>query len=97
MRTFALTLLLALASPAVASAPRQLSLPVGRTMTLAMPNLVSQVRVNDPGLVEVKTTGRNVTFVALTRGTTEAVVTTIEGEHRFKIYVAADKYALPYQ
>lgn len=84
------------ASVAAADGPRQLSLPVGHTMTLAMPNRVASVRVDDPGLVEVKTSGRHVTLVARTKGTTQAVVRTVDGEHRFRIYVAADKYALPY-
>lgn len=90
-----LTLFL-LATVALASTPKQLSMPVGHTVTLSMPNLVSKVRLDDPSLVEVTTTGRKVTFLALTRGTTEAVVKTVDGEHRFKIYVAADKYAMPY-
>jgi hypothetical protein len=95
MRAFIFTLFL-LATVALASTPKQLSLPVGHTMTLSMPNQVSQVRLDDPSLVEVTMTGRKVTFLALTRGTTEAVVKTVDGEHRFKIYVATDKYALPH-
>lgn len=85
-----------LSTVAIASNPRkQVSLPVGHSMTMAMPANVTSVRVDDPSLVEVKRQGRKVTLVALSKGSTEATVMTAEGEHHFRVYVAADKYALP--
>ncbi len=80
----------------MASTPKQINLPVGHTTTLSMPSTVSTVKVDDPALVEVKKDGRKVSFVARTQGNTQATVMTSDGEVRFRIYVAADKYALPY-
>lgn len=90
----ALVMMLLVASIAAAT-PKKLSLPVGHSMTMAMPNNVKSVRVSDPSMVEVKHTGRRVTLVARSRGLTEATVTTTDGEHQFRVYVAEDKYALP--
>lgn len=83
-----------LATLAVAS-PKRVSLPVGHSMTMAMPGLVKSVRVTDPKLVEVRQQGRKVTLVALSKGSTEAVVKTSDGETTFSVYVAEDKYAMP--
>jgi Flp pilus assembly secretin CpaC len=92
-----LTLVSALISAlAVASTPKQINVPVGHTTTLSMPSPVSAVKVDDPALVEVKKDGRKVSFVARSQGNTHATVMTSDGEVRFRIYVAADKYALPY-
>jgi Flp pilus assembly secretin CpaC len=84
-----------LAAPAFANPLKQISLPVGHSMTMAMPAPVTAVEVSDPSLVEVRREGRKVTLVALSRGNTEATVKTADGEHRFRVYVAIDKYALP--
>lgn len=100
MKRFALVLFAAslVSTLAVASSPKekQVALPVGHSMTMAMPAAVTGVRVNDPALVEVRRQGRKVTLVALAQGSTEATVTTAEGSHRFRVYVAADKYAMPH-
>jgi Flp pilus assembly secretin CpaC len=84
-----------LSTVVVASPRKQLALPVGHTMTMAMPSQVTSVRVTDPSLVEVKRQGRKVTLVALAKGSTEATVMTTEGPTTFSVYVAVDKYALP--
>lgn len=85
-----------LSTVAFASSPRkQVSLPVGHTMTMAMPGVVTSVQVVDPSLVEVKRQGRKVTLVARAQGSTDATVNTSEGTLHFRVYVAADKYALP--
>ncbi|MBE2252779.1 MAG: pilus assembly protein N-terminal domain-containing protein [Myxococcus sp.] len=89
-------LAVAVASPAVFASPKKrVALPVGHSMTMAMPSNVTSVKVTDPSLVEVKRHGRKVTLVALAQGSTEATVTTSDGPQTFRVYVAADKYALP--
>lgn len=94
MRLF---LLLALGLSAVAFAgSKQLSLPVGHSTTVSMGSSISKVTVANPNVLEAKRDGRRVTFVARAAGTTEATVRTADGELHFKIYVAADKYGLPY-
>lgn len=85
---------LVLGSVAIAS-PKRLAIPVGHSMTMAMPGMVKSVRVADPKLLEIRQQGRKVTLVALSKGSTEAVVKTSEGETTFSVYVAADKYAMP--
>lgn len=97
MKPFALLCAATLASTVVASPAKQkqVALPVGHTMTLAMPAPVKSVRVSDPTLVEVKREGRKVMLFARAKGNTEATVTTSEGAHVFRVYVAEDKYALP--
>lgn len=87
----AATLLAALAF----ASPKRVALPVGHTMTMAMPGTVKSVRVADPSLVEIKQQGRKVTLVARAKGSTEATVRTSEGETTFSVYVAEDKYAMP--
>jgi Flp pilus assembly secretin CpaC len=98
MKPTALALAAALlfASFVQAAQPRQLAFPVGYTTTVAMPAPVAQVTVADPGLLEVKREGRKVVLVGLEAGRTEVVVRTVEGEQRFSVYVAKDKYAMPY-
>lgn len=87
---------LSLAPLALAAQPQQLAMPVGTTTTVAMPAPVSKVTVEDPALLEVKKQGRKVIFVGRETGRTEVVVQTVDGELRFSVYVAKDKYALPY-
>jgi Flp pilus assembly secretin CpaC len=95
MKLIALTLMLA-ASSALASVPQKLALPMGHTTTISMPSAVSKVTVGDPSKVEIHKQGRKVTLVALDKGTTEATIKTQDGVHKVSIYVAADKYAMPY-
>ncbi|MCU0697521.1 MAG: pilus assembly protein N-terminal domain-containing protein [Myxococcaceae bacterium] len=96
MKPVLLALTLFVAPAALASPRKQVALPVGHSMTMAMPGTVTSVRVDDPSLVEVKRVGRKVTLVARAQGSTDATVLTSEGEHHFRVYVAADKYALPH-
>jgi Flp pilus assembly secretin CpaC len=95
MKLFALAVLLT-ASLAFASAPQKLSLPLGHSTTLSLPAEVSAVKVSDPSKVEIKKQGRKVTLTALEKGTTEATIKTKDGVTKVSIYVAADKYAMPY-
>lgn len=83
-------------SLAFAGMPRQLNMPVGQTTTVSMPAPVSKVTVADPSLVEVTQRGRQVIFVGRATGSTEVTVSTVDGETHLRIYVAADKYALPH-
>jgi Flp pilus assembly secretin CpaC len=95
MKLFALIALLA-APVAAAAAPHKLSLPMGHSTTLSLPSEVSKVSVGDPSKVEIKKSGRKVTVVGLQKGTTEATIRTRDGVTKVSIYVAADKYAMPY-
>jgi len=96
MRSLALTILTALTFALPAFAGQRVALPVGSTTTLSLPAPVSKVHVKNPKLVDVSTHGRRVTIVALEKGSTEATVKTKEGDVKFSIYDAQDKYALPY-
>lgn len=96
LRSLALTIA-CLALPALADGPKQVSLPVGHSTTLALGAAVSKVTVDTPGLVEVRREGRRLTLVGLAQGATEATVQTRDGgQLRLRIYVSADKYGLPY-
>jgi Flp pilus assembly secretin CpaC len=95
MRSFVLALML-FALPALASVPQKLAIPMGSSTTLSLHSKVSKVTVSDPSKVEIRKAGRKVTLVALESGTTEATIKTKDGVHRVSIYVAADKYAMPY-
>ena len=88
-------LLVLLSTVALAGQPRQLNMPVGHTTTVSMGSPVSKVTVSDPSRVEVSQRGRQVTFVGLSTGSTDVTVMTADGETHLRIYVAADKYALP--
>lgn len=95
MKLLALTSFL-FAAVALASTPQRLSLPVGNSTTLSLPSTVSKVSVGDPSKVEIKKSGRKVTLTGLEKGTTEATIRTKDGVTKVSIYVAADKYAMPY-
>ena len=90
----ALMMVVLFALPALAN-PRKVALPVGHSLTMAMPSPVTSVEVSDPSLLEVKRDGRKVTLVARAQGNAEATVMTARGPHHFMVYVAADKYSLP--
>jgi Flp pilus assembly secretin CpaC len=98
MKLAALTVAAALfAAPfSLAASPQQLAMPVGSTTTVTMPAPISRVTVEAPGLVEVKKRGRELILVGRETGRTQLVVHTLDGELRFSVYVAKDKYALPY-
>jgi Flp pilus assembly secretin CpaC len=96
LRALALTVV-CLAGPALGGGPKQVSLPVGHSTTLALGAPVSKVTVEDKRLVEVRREGRRLTLVGLAKGATEVTVETSDGAQlRLHIYVAADKYGLPY-
>jgi Flp pilus assembly secretin CpaC len=96
MRRFLLTVLTVCSLSLPALAGQQVALPVGHSTTLSLPAPVSKVQVDNPKLVEVQTKGRRVTFVGLEVGRTEVTVKTKDGDVKVSIYVAQDKYALPY-
>jgi Flp pilus assembly secretin CpaC len=94
VRLFATSLLIS--TLAFAEAPKQVNMQVGHTTTLSMPAAVSAVKIDDPSLVEVKTQGRKVSFVARAKGNTDVTVQTADGPVRFHVYISGDKYGLPY-
>jgi hypothetical protein len=61
-----------------------------------LPDEVSSVTLSSPSKLEVKKSGRKVTLLGVEKGTTEATIRTAGGTTKMSIYVAADKYALPY-
>src|SRR5262245_5879965 len=95
MKLFTLAALLT-SSLAFAAAPQKLNVLLGHHTTLSLHTEVSKVSVSDPSKVEIKKQGRRVTLVGLEKGTTEATIRTREGVTKMSIYVAADKYAMPY-
>ena len=95
MRHSLLAVALSLSGLAFAAAPKQLNMPVGHTTTVSMSAPVSKVTVADPSLVDVTQRGRQVVIVGRTTGSTDVTVLTADGETHLRIYVAADKYALP--
>lgn len=92
---FTMALVLAVSSLAFAGGPKQVNMPVGHTTTLSMGAPVSSVTVADPALLTVSREGRRIVFTGRSTGSTEVVVKTVDGETRFRVYVAADKYGLP--
>ncbi len=94
MKPLVLIVALSLGASAVAS-PKQIAMPIGHTTTVSMPSSVVKVKVDDPSLVEVKKDGRKVTFLGRTKGATDAVVTTVDGETKLHIYIASDRFGLP--
>lgn len=88
-------LALPLISPASASERKQVSLPVGHTTTVTLPAPITRVRLDETGLVEVKKQGRAVTFVGIQKGTTDVTVSTADGEVRFRVFVAEDRFGMP--
>lgn len=81
---------------ASAAVPERLTVQVGHTTVLSLPSTVAKVTVDDPSKIEVKKQGRKLTIIAREKGTTDAVIRLADGDHKVSIYVAADKYAVPY-
>jgi Flp pilus assembly secretin CpaC len=94
-RTALVAVMLLSAAPAFSGEPARLAFTVDQSTTLSMPSPVKAVKVDDATLVEVSMSGRKVTLLGLAKGSTEAVIQTADGEHRFRIYVASDRFALP--
>ncbi len=95
-----MALVCALVSMAAVAGDKRVNMPVGYSTTLDMPANVSKVTLSDPNIVDVKRSGRRLTFTGTQRGSTTAIVQVKEGRkqttHRLAVYVASDKYALPY-
>lgn len=104
MRSLALAVSLMLLSvPAFArgrSAPadslKQVNVPVGSSTTVELPASVSKVTLSDPSVAEVEFSGRKLTITGQHKGSSEVMITTRDGKMRLGVYVASDKYALPY-
>jgi len=79
---------------------KRVNMPVGYSTTVELPANVTKVALSDPRVVDVSRNGRKVTFTGQNRGSTSAIVHVKEGRkqttHRLAVYVATDKYALPY-
>jgi Flp pilus assembly secretin CpaC len=90
----------ALVSMAAIAGDKRVNMPVGYTTTVDMPANVTKVVLSDPSVVDVSRKGRKITFTGQNRGSTTAIVHVKEGRkqttHRLAVYVASDKYALPY-
>lgn len=95
-----LSLLCALVSMVVFAEDRRVSVPVGYSTTLEMPDNVKKVTLSDRSIVDVRQKGRKLTFFGQKQGSSAAIIHTGEGKHRVAtrvaVYVASDKYALPY-
>ena len=79
---------------------KRVNMPVGYSTTVELPANVTRVVLSDPRVVDVSRNGRKLTFTGQNRGSTSAIVYVREGRkeatHRMAVYVASDKYALPY-
>ena len=95
-----IALMCALVSMAALADDRKVNMPVGYTKTIELPANVTKVVLSDPRVVDVSRNGRKLTFTGQNRGSTSAIVHVREGNrqttHRLSVYVATDKYALPY-
>jgi Flp pilus assembly secretin CpaC len=96
----AMTVLFLLVSMAAFAEDKRVRVPVGYRTTVDMPANVKKVTLSDPSIVDVRQRGRKLTFIGQKRGSSEAIVHTGEGKHRvavrMAVYVASDRYALPY-
>jgi Flp pilus assembly secretin CpaC len=96
----ALVLTLVLVSMAAVAEDKRVNMPVGYTTTVDMPANVTKVELSDSSVVEVKRRGRKVIFTGQNQGSTTAIVHVKDGRkqtiHRLAVYVASDRYALPY-
>ncbi|MBS1152115.1 MAG: Pilus formation protein terminal region [Myxococcaceae bacterium] len=95
-----LALMCGLVSMAAIAGDKRVNMPVGYSTTVELPANVTKVVLSDPRVVDVSRNGRKVTFTGQNRGSTSAIVHVKEGRkqttHRLAVYVATDKYALPY-
>lgn len=89
-----LSLVLSLWLQVPASVPERVEVPVAHTTVVTLSAPVSKVTVDDPAIVEVKSSGRKLTFKGLAKGLTDITVKMPDGEHRIKVFVPADKFGL---
>lgn len=98
MRVLALTCVLV--SMAAFAEDKMVNMPVGYRTTVELPANVSKVTLSDPRIVDVRRVGKKLIFTGQKRGSTSAIVQVNEGgretTHRLAVYVATDRYALPY-
>ena len=87
-------------SMAAVAGDKRVNMPVGYSTTVDMPANVTKVVLSDARIVDVSRNGRKVTFTGQNQGSTTAIVHVKEGRKattlRLAVYVASDKYALPY-
>ena len=85
---------------AAVAGDKRVNMPVGYSTTVEMPANVSKVELSDSSIVDVSRKGRKLTFTGQRRGSTTAIVHVKEGRKvtqvRLAVYVASDRYALPY-
>jgi Flp pilus assembly secretin CpaC len=81
---------------APAAEMKQVNVPVGSSTTVELPASVTKVTLSDPSVAEVDFNGRRLTITGQHKGSAEAMITTRDGKMRLGVYVASDKYALPY-
>ena len=90
----------ALVSMAAVAGDKRVNMPVGYSTTIDMPANVTKVELSDPRVVDVRRNGRKLRFTGQSTGSTSAIIHLKEGRkqttHRLALYVASDKYALPY-
>ena len=95
-----ISLVMVVASMAVFAEDKRVSVPVGYSTTLEMPDNVKKVTLSDRSIVDVRQQGRKLTFYGTKQGSSSAIIQTGDGKHRVAtrvaVYVASDKYALPY-
>ena len=95
-----ISVLVLLVSMAAFAEDKRVSVPVGYSTTLEMPDNVKKVTLSDRSIVDVRQQGRKLTFYGTKQGSSSAIIHTGEGRHkvqtRVAVYVASDKYALPY-
>jgi len=75
---------------------KQVNVPVGSSTTVELPASVSKVTLSDPSVADVEFNGRRLTITGQHKGSSEVMITTRDGKMRLGVYVASDKYALPY-
>ncbi len=92
--------MIAMVSMAAVAQDKRVNMPVGYRTTVRMPANVTKVELSDPKVVDVVSNGRKLIFTGQSQGSTTAIVYVKEGRkqttHRLAVYVASDRYALPY-
>jgi Flp pilus assembly secretin CpaC len=90
----------ALVSMAAMADDKKVNMPIGYSKTVELPANVTKVVLSDSRIVDVTRNGRKLTFSGQRRGSTSAIVHVKEGNrettHKLSVYVATDRYALPY-
>ena len=89
-----ITLLASLLLAAPGTVPERVEVVVDHTTVVTLSAPVSKVTVDEPTIVEVKASGRKLTFKGLVKGNAEVTVKMPDGEYKIHVYVPADKFGL---